>query len=141
MDMLHEEKSTTSSLSTWPAEPVEKVISKPAGRQRIVQFDTSYYDCESFIVSETVPTKISTRKKEQVVESINWLGRHVPHCVIRDLTKDVLRIHKKKEPLLTIPHSQTYSAALLFVDMSGFTKLSQLLDLESLSRVSSNLFH
>lgn len=78
-----------------------------------------------------------------LTESITTLGRHVPNCVMHDLTMQVqggLHVQasqRNEEPSkLIVPHSQTYTAALLFIDMSGFTKLSLLLDLESLSKVS-----
>jgi hypothetical protein len=36
---------------------------------------------------------------------------------------------------MTIPHTTSYECALLFVDISGFTAISRLLDVESLSKV------
>lgn len=101
-------------------------------------------------------------EKVDMTESINWLGRHVPRCVIRDLYKEVLRIRNreasveeerlKRPPSLKgdktpntddlldgseiqMPFAKTYSSALLFIDMSGFSSLSLKLDLESLSKV------
>jgi hypothetical protein len=74
-------------------------------------------------------------ERVSVIESITWLGRHVPRCVIRDISREVLRIDQKEDSFLVMPYVQTYRAALLFIDMSGFTKLSLLLDLESLSKV------
>ena len=50
--------------------------------------------------------------------SITLLGRHVPNLVIHDLSSEVLRMQRKQKPILTMPHAQTYKAALLFVDMS-----------------------
>jgi len=41
---------------------------------------------------------------------------------------------------LPIPHSKKYFGALLFVDISGFTKLSTLLDVETLSKVINSYF-
>lgn len=105
-----------------------------------------------------MPQNITDFLSEKVatIESINWLGRHVPRCVIRDLYREVLRIRKQEAPLevqnlkraqsgedreeheysaYEMPQAKTYSAALLFIDMSGFSKLSLLLDLESLSKV------
>lgn len=58
---------------------------------------------------------------------------------MKDLSLDALRYQRDEETKLTMPYANTYSAALLFVDMSGFTKLSQMLDLESLSKVSQVL--
>lgn len=75
-----------------------------------------------------------------LTESITWLQRHVPSCVIQELGQEVLRIHRQKEPLIRVPHAKIYTAALLFVDMSGFTKLSLMLDLESLSKVCVYVF-
>lgn len=87
-------------------------------------------------------------ERAALTDSIKWLGRHVPGRVMSDLTGEVMRIHnkrgnddhrKKKDTCvqadMVIPHSQIYKAALLFVDISGFTKLSLMLGLESLSRV------
>ena len=97
----------------------------------------------------------------ELIRSTKWLGNHIPNCVLRDLTTETMEkmrmqndsnIHnigdnvvdniggddcdeKQEEPEMKIPYSQDYEAAMLFVDISGFTKLSQLLDLESLSKV------
>eukprot|EP00551_Chaetoceros_affinis_P009847 CAMPEP_0203685194 /NCGR_PEP_ID=MMETSP0090-20130426/48420_1 /ASSEMBLY_ACC=CAM_ASM_001088 /TAXON_ID=426623 /ORGANISM="Chaetoceros affinis, Strain CCMP159" /LENGTH=1325 /DNA_ID=CAMNT_0050554381 /DNA_START=512 /DNA_END=4489 /DNA_ORIENTATION=- len=59
---------------------------------------------------------------------------------MRDLTRDALRMNKKKDPLVMIPHTHRYKSALLFIDMSGFTKLSLLLGIENLSRVINAYF-
>ena len=72
-----------------------------------------------------------------LIESIHLLGRHSPQCVMNDLQHEVLRISKHQTSQMHIPHAKIYEAALLFIDMSGFTKLSQLLDLESLSKVNT----
>ncbi len=82
---------------------------------------------------------ISFNERDSIIESIEWLARHVPRCVMKDLSLDALRYQRDEETKLTMPYANTYSAALLFVDMSGFTKLSQMLDLESLSKVSQVL--
>ena len=74
-------------------------------------------------------------EREALTESMMVLGRHIPYCVTQDLIDEILRINQKKEPALIMPHATTYTAALLFIDMSGFTKLSLSLDLETLSRV------
>ena len=78
---------------------------------------------------------VSFSERDSVIDSIKWLSRHVPRCVIRDLCDDAFRHQRNEETKLTLPHAKTYSAALLFIDMSGFTKLSQMMDLESLSKV------
>ena len=103
-------------------------------------------------------------EKVEMTESINWLGRHVPRCVIRDLYREVLRIRNREvlveeewskrpqslkdktpstddlldESEISMPIAKTYSSALLFIDMSGFSSLSLKLDLESLSKVRTN---
>ena len=74
-------------------------------------------------------------ERSSLINSITWLERHVPKCVMSDLREEVIRIHNNEKSMLKMPYAQTYSAALLFVDMSGFTQLCLLLDLESLSRV------
>lgn len=68
-----------------------------------------------------------------VIDSIRWMSGHIPRCVLQDLTRHAMLSQKKIMPKM--PYAQTYRAALLFIDMSGFTKLSQLLDVESLSKV------
>ncbi len=119
---------------------------------------------------------IDTNKSDErtpVLESIYWLGRHVPHCVLenisheakdpysisnwqtpnneqelrRSLTKAVslksLQSSKKSnrdDPQRRLPHKKGYKAALLFIDMSGFTKISQDLDVESLSKAINSYF-
>lgn len=40
---------------------------------------------------------------------------------------------------MVLPYASYHTCALLFVDISGFTKLSQILDVENLSKVSSNI--
>ncbi len=82
---------------------------------------------------------ISLLKRATIIESINWLGRHVPSCALNEISQHVVKFGDKTgeaAPML-LPHVSSYSSALLFIDMSGFTKLSQLLDVESLSKVSS----
>ena len=86
---------------------------------------------------------VSLAKRAGVIESINWLGRHVPTCVLSEISKDVLcrtgtdvlADSRKTKKTMELPHAIRYEAALLFIDMSGFTKLSQSLDVESLSKV------
>lgn len=102
--------------------------------------ETSLSTVTDHITNTNFPATIEELHKARTVlsDSINILGRHVPGCVVRDLTLEALDISKDQNQLrhkLVMPHSQHYQAALLFVDMSGFTKLAQLLDLESLSRV------
>ena len=109
-------------------------LAKLSKKASVVQFDPS------FDSSNTTSTSFERRQSRQtdkrsLKESISWLERHVPRCVMRDLTREVLRLNTKEKKYLVMPHAQTYKAALLFIDMSGFTKLSLLLDLESLSKV------
>jgi hypothetical protein len=79
-----------------------------------------------------------TKTRASIIDSIEWLGRHVPCCVLSQISHEVL-YYKKGNPMehnFRMPYAVPYEAALLFVDMSGFTKLSQSLDVESLSKVS-----
>jgi hypothetical protein len=109
--------------------------------------------------SEGAATNITKLLLDRVelIRSMTWLGSHIPNCVLRDLTMETMETmetmrmqnessniggittsnhnEKQEEPEMKIPYSQDYEAAMLFVDISGFTKLSQLLDLESLSKV------
>ena len=52
----------------------------------------------------------------------------------------MLRERGKKDTMFQLPKAIKRQAALLFVDMSGFTKLSTVLDVESLSKVINNYF-
>jgi hypothetical protein len=54
----------------------------------------------------------------------------------QDTTSSKKKNAKGKIPGTGLPHSNSYRCALLFADISGFTKLSTLLDPESLSKVS-----
>lgn len=88
---------------------------------------------------------IELAKRASIVDSINWLGRHVPCCVLCTIHKEALAVEQDISlPIASLksrlPTSESYQAALLFIDMSGFTKLSQALDVESLSKVSKNDF-
>jgi hypothetical protein len=81
---------------------------------------------------------MSLLKRATIVESIKWLGRHIPGCALHDICKYVVKMQDREldiKPMM-FPHVTKYQAALLFIDMSGFTKLSQSLDVESLSKVS-----
>jgi len=73
-------------------------------------------------------------ERSNIIESIHWLGRHVPRCVLRDLTTSVSCLTEDGDPAIGLPLASTYTGALLFIDMSGFTKLSLMLDLNRLSR-------
>ena len=67
---------------------------------------------------------------------------HVPTCVLKKLTKDMLESQNMEEgeekheaDSQCDDYVEVYQGALLFVDMSGFTKLSQALEVEELSKV------
>ena len=146
-------------------------------------------------------------ERSNTIQSIKWLSRHVPGCVLRSLFKSILRGRKEKaremrrmrrtlgrsEPITqaeklsqggvvvgkgtkggedgiissddmvissednmtstdemfsssfikdgTIPIAKNHAnSALLFVDISGFTKISVLLDVESLSNAINSYF-
>ena len=74
--------------------------------------------------------------------SIKKLSMHVPTCVLKKLTKDMLESQNMEEgeekheaDSQCDDNVEVYQGALLFVDMSGFTKLSQALEVEELSKV------
>lgn len=92
--------------------------------RNIEERDVSPKDAESII-----------QERLLMIKSIRWMSGHVPRCVMQDLTKQVMLGHEGDSTMSKMPYAKTYRAALLFIDMSGFTKLSQLLDLESLSKV------
>ena len=85
---------------------------------------------------------ISLLKRATIIESIKWLGRHVPGCALNEICQHVFNLANKSTETtpMVFPHVSRYSSALLFIDMSGFTKLSQHLDVESLSKVSLSIF-
>lgn len=77
-------------------------------------------------------------KRAVTIDAIHRYSRHVPNCVLKDIYSEATLADTNVEIAQsnTTPKSQKYQAALLFIDMSGFTKLSQALDVESLSKVS-----
>lgn len=118
---MEDTSSISSSMSSFP-DPTLK-------QQHTVSFEPPT------TLLENSSRGVSFSERDSVIESIKWLRRHVPRCVITDLCDDALRHQRNEETKLTMPHAKSYSAALLFIDMSGFTKLSQMMDLESLSKV------
>ena len=80
-------------------------------------------------------------KRVAMIDTVTRLGHHVPNCVLSDIYQEACNRSKdvQIDHSCDMPKPKEYHAALLFVDMSGFTKLSQVLDVESLSKVS--LFH
>ena len=91
--------------------------------------------------------------RETLIISINKLAKNVPACVLRKISRDSTDTQQKQLPPLAeerrddnipsssskLPYSETYQGALLFIDMSGFTKLAQILDVESLSKVRERI--
>lgn len=100
--------------------------------------------------------------RSSIIDSINWLGRHVPQCVIKQLTNEVMQTssqanicHKGRGFFfwrkssddsiaqmsdMDMPHGTQYEAAFLLIDMSGFTKLSQKLTVDHFSMVRENMY-
>eukprot|EP00804_Cyclotella_cryptica_P026052 CCRYP_019306-RA/>CCRYP_019306-RA protein AED:0.44 eAED:0.43 QI:0/-1/0/1/-1/1/1/0/260 len=132
---------------------------------------------------------VSLVERSALVQSIIWLSRHVPGCVLEHLFETVLRqryalkaksahgmisgdmninlggsldfapdnsdvqhiqplndsLGNDSNPIisfhdLSLPIAKTQESALLFVDMSGFTKISTILDVESLSNAINSYF-
>jgi class 3 adenylate cyclase len=100
----------------------------------------------------------SLANRAALITAITKLAKNVPACVLRKISKDSQSITDscQKETLPSLseggqsddiitsndsdaPYSETYRGALLFVDMSGFTKLAQVLDVESLSKVRERI--
>lgn len=77
-------------------------------------------------------------KRAVTIDAIHRYSRHVPNCVLKDIYSEATLADTNVDIAQSnaTPKSQKYQAALLFIDMSGFTKLSQALDVESLSKVS-----
>jgi hypothetical protein len=74
-------------------------------------------------------------ERSNLTDSICWLARHIPYCVLTDLLQDA-----EEDLPVVLPYASYHKCALLFVDISGFTKLSQVLNVEHLSKVSSNAY-
>ena len=76
-------------------------------------------------------------KKRRLAESIRWFASHTPNCVISALTTRSRRTFSDRGAVneLRLPYLSRHQCALLFVDISGFTKLSTELDVETLSKV------
>jgi len=104
----------------------------------------------------------SVTERASIIDSINWLGRHVPQCVIKQLTNEVMQTpsqanicHNRRAfcfwrkasndklaqtSHMKMPHGTQYEAAFLFIDMSGFTKLSQKLTVDNFSKAINSYF-
>jgi hypothetical protein len=98
---------------------------------------------------ETIATSLARRAV--IIESINRLAKHVPYCVLSKISIDAINVTAESEnnspsradfgmndSFMTqsdFKHVTTSRGALLFIDMSGFTQLSQALNVESLSKV------
>jgi hypothetical protein len=74
-------------------------------------------------ITNVTPTVNATRRRRRSSRKTAVGDRKQAHLRIND------------QQMLTLPHSTRRRSALLFVDVSGFTKLSTILDVESLSRV------
>jgi hypothetical protein len=76
----------------------------------------------------------SKNERDKFISSINWLKSHVPLCVRKQLgtDKENLSLGLSRNEL---PYKSSHESALLFVDVAGFTRLSQILDPEQLSKV------
>ena len=59
-----------------------------------------------------------------------------------NFSENMMRIQRRNisNPMINLPKDVERQCALLFVDMSGFTKLSTMLDVESLSKVINSYF-
>jgi len=93
----------------------------------------------------------SLARRALIIQSINRLAKHVPYCVLSKISRDSFNVTAefgnelptrtdfgRGESFMTqsyFKHFKTRRGALLFIDMSGFTQLSQALDVESLSKV------
>ncbi len=102
-----------SALSDWAESTLEKN-----------EIDISEMDAKSI-----------EKEKQLNIISIKWMSGYVPRCVLQDLTEQAMVGRNIDSDSSRMPYSQTHDAALLFIDMSGFTKLSQMLDVENLSKV------
>lgn len=79
------------------------------------------------------------------MDSLQQFSRHVPqilrHQLLLDLVKEYLRYDSGVGPILNRgPSMQRFKGALLFIDISGFTVLSQKLDIESLKNNINEYF-
>lgn len=142
--------SSVSSLGNKYAQSKPK--SKYLGDEDETSASISQENVESFQRRNSL-SKVTDR--ETIIDSINWLGRHVPQCVIKQLTEEVMQTPSQSNVSksrsfhfgrrsndssaqivdMEMPFGTHYKAAFLFIDMSGFTKLSQKLDVESFSKV------
>ena len=119
---------------------------------------------------ESFSSRSELPPQEALLESITLLGQHVPECVMSacieevhngfgshtsaDFTRnddaDAAAVGRGHRPSLVsmlpppmdemLPYVSHHEAALLFVDISGFTKLSIQMDVESLSKVINGYF-
>lgn len=62
----------------------------------------------------------------------------IPSCAVGSRKHKNLRIGDQQ--MLTMPHGTSRDSALLFVDITGFTRLSTLLDVEALSKAINSYF-
>ncbi|KAL7552126.1 hypothetical protein ACHAWF_018244 [Thalassiosira exigua] len=138
----------------------------------VVQFGTAwegdYEDAKAEVISQLMKNHeqiVSSFlvERSNLMQSITWLSRHVPGCVLKSLFESIAAIRESKmggsqtdgssqpptasigqsvpqSPAGHLPLSKHHDGALLFVDISGFTKLSVTLDVENLSNVINSYF-
>ena len=88
------------------------------------------------LVAEVINEQDS--KSGQQRKSFNLSGvatKSVRRSSFESKRRESFSSRKRSRKPMTIPHSTSYECALLFVDISGFTAISRLLDVESLSKV------
>lgn len=113
--------------------------------------------------SQSNEISTSLLERAALIESIHWLSRYVPRCVLSELEEEAISICQRSrqrtnipkrgflnriisnskpvhETQAKLPRVIKYQAALLFVDISGFTSLSQGLDLNVLSKSINSYF-
>ena len=102
-------------------------------------------------------TPNSSQQRSAFVDTLTSLFFHVPRCVLGDISvlendqgqamdhhtcysqaDDQVRIRRAR--LLPVPHFSRRESALLFVDISGFTHISTLLEVETLSKTINSYF-
>lgn len=83
-----------------------------------------------------------SRSEDVSLSSLSHSEDPPPKILDGDFTEKLLRLQNmtKGNDFMKLPKSFERESALLFVDMSGFTKLSTMLDAESLSKVINAYF-
>mmetsp|Transcript_13801 Transcript_13801/g.20475 ORF Transcript_13801/g.20475 Transcript_13801/m.20475 type:complete len:396 (-) Transcript_13801:493-1680(-) len=106
-------------------------------------------------ISSTSNDKKSTNnenalRRKRLSDSVSWFGCHTPECVLKRISASrrsgsstsmrAKSSHRSTIQSLNLPHLSKHKCALLFVDISGFTKLSTILDVETLSKSINSYF-